>query len=100
MRFGSGEVPSIRSRFIDEIPKELLSSQKSKTYDIFASKDKVDYNKVRNNLKKGDLVRHKLYGKGMVLSVEGIGESTKVTVLFSANVKKKFIQKYANLIVL
>jgi len=100
MKFGSGDVPSIRSRFIDEIPEDLLLSRKAKEHDIFASKDKVDYNKVRNNLKKGDLVKHKLYGKGMILSVEGLGDSTKVTVLFSANVRKKFIQKYANLIVL
>ena len=100
MIFGSGDMPSVRSRFIDEIPDELLKTQKAKVDDIFASKDKVDYNKVRDNLKKGNLVKHKLYGKGMVLNVEGMGDSTKVTVLFSANVKKKFIQKYANLVIL
>ena len=100
MKFGSGDMPSVRSRFIDEIPDELLKTRKNKVDDIFASKDKVDYNKVRDNLKKGNLVKHKLYGKGMVLNVEGMGDSTKVTVLFSANVKKKFIQKYANLVIL
>ena len=36
----------------------------------------------------------------MVLDVEGYGENTKVTVLFSGNVKKKFIQKYANLLII
>ena len=50
--------------------------------------------------KKNDFVKHKLYGRGKVLNVEGYGDNTKVTVLFSANVKKKFIQKYANLVIL
>ena len=74
------------------------NNNKSKN-DNFASKPKNDYTKVEDSFKKGSLVQHKLYGKGMVLGVEGYGENTKVTVLFSGNVKKKFIQKYANLIV-
>ena len=98
MKFGSGSIPSLRSRFIDEIPEELIKLNKSKN-DNFASKPKNDYTKVEDSFKKGSLVQHKLYGKGMVLGVEGYGENTKVTVLFSGNVKKKFIQKYANLIV-
>ena len=39
-----------------------------------------------------------LYGKGVVLQSEGYGDNAKVTVVFSGNVKKKFIQKYANLV--
>ena len=99
MKFGSGSVPSLRSRFIDEIPKDLMNLDNASKNDNFVSKPKNDYNKVTDNFKKGNIVQHKLYGKGMVLNVEGTGDSTKVTVLFSGNVKKKFIQKYANLII-
>ena len=100
MKFGSGSIPSLRSRFIDEIPQELLNFGKTSHDRESTSNYKNDYIKVQDNFKKGSLVKHKLYGKGMVLKVEGLGDNTKVTVLFSANVKKKFIQKYANLVIL
>ena len=32
MRFGGGYTPSIRSRFIDEIPSELLSTRENRGY--------------------------------------------------------------------
>ena len=98
MKFGSGNVPSLKSRFVDEISENLLDINSNSNNDNFVSKPKKDYNMVQDSFKKGNIVKHKLYGKGMVLDAEGYGESTKVTVLFTGNVKKKFIQKYANLI--
>ena len=100
MKFGGGYLPCIRSRFIDEIPKDLISSNKTIQTDNFDSINKNTYNNVEYSFKKNDFVKHKLYGRGKVLNVEGYGDNTKVTVLFSANVKKKFIQKYANLVIL
>ena len=100
MKFGGGYLPCIRSRFIDEIPKDLISSNKAIQTDNFDSINKNTYNNVEYSFKKNDFVKHKLYGRGKVLNVEGYGDNTKVTVLFSANVKKKFIQKYANLVIL
>ena len=100
MKFGSGNLPSLRSRFIDEIPEDLIKSSNRSKKDIFVSEYKNEYTKVKDSFKKGNIVKHKLYGKGMVLNVEGHGENTKVTVLFSGNVEKKFIQKYANLIII
>ena len=46
------------------------------------------------------MVIHKLYGKGRVLSTTGYGENIRITVMFSGNVEKKFVQKYANLTLL
>ena len=46
----------------------------------------------------GDYVEHKLFGKGKILSVEGSGDTAKLTILFSGNVRKKLIVKYAKLI--
>ena len=100
MKFGGGYLPCIRSRFIDEIPKDLISSNQTIQTDNFESIKKNTYNNVEYSFKKNDFVKHKLYGRGKVLNVEGYGDNTKVTVLFSANVKKKFIQKYANLVIL
>ena len=98
MKFGSGSIPSLRSRFIDEIPQELLNFGKTSHYRESTSNYKNDYIKVQDNFKKGSVVKHKLYGKGVVLKSEGYGDNAKVTVVFSGNVKKKFIQKYANLV--
>ena len=100
MRFGGGYLPCIRSRFIDEVPKDLMDFNQNIQSDNFESISKNTYNNVEHSFQKNDFVKHKLYGRGKVLDVEGYGDNTKVTVLFSANVKKKFIQKYANLVIL
>ena len=97
MKFGGGNLPSLRSRFIDEIPKELIDFKNKSRDDSFASISKNSYNSNAEIIKKGNLVRHQLYGNGRVVNVDGIGENTKVTVIFSGNVQKKFIQRYANL---
>jgi DNA helicase-2/ATP-dependent DNA helicase PcrA len=97
MKFGGGNLPTLRSRFVDEIPKELLDFKNKVNDDGFGSISKNYYNKVSMFIKKGNLVNHQLYGSGKVLNVEGTGDNTKVTVLFSGNIRKKFIQRYANL---
>ncbi|SVE51378.1 uncharacterized protein METZ01_LOCUS504232, partial [marine metagenome] len=43
-------------------------------------------------------VEHKLFGKGKILAVEGDGGTAKLTIIFTGNVHKKIIAKYANLI--
>jgi DNA helicase II / ATP-dependent DNA helicase PcrA len=45
----------------------------------------------------GSYVRHAKYGRGLVLSREGVGESTKLTVSFPGYGQKKLVQKYAGL---
>lgn len=42
-------------------------------------------------------VLHPLWGRGVVLSVEGEGEELKITVRFDSAGTKKMASKYANL---
>jgi len=100
MRFGGGYTPSIRSRFIDEIPVELLSTRESRMSNNYQSQNTSLYTKKESkgyDFNRNDIVAHKLYGKGRVLDTVGHGENARVTVIFSGNVEKKFVQKYANL---
>jgi DNA helicase II / ATP-dependent DNA helicase PcrA len=46
---------------------------------------------------KGAKVRHSKYGEGTVLSSEGSGEDTKLTIYFTGHGVKKLMEKFANL---
>ena len=102
-RFGGAPMPCVQSRFIHELPNELIdSSYKHSSYsDGYSYKNKqVSYKNTSSNSSYtiGDQVEHKLFGRGKILAVEGVGDTAKLTVLFSGNVRKKLILKYANLI--
>jgi len=45
----------------------------------------------------GSWIRHGRYGEGMVMACEGAGDTLKVTVRFSAGMRKKLVAKYAKL---
>jgi len=46
----------------------------------------------------GDQVEHKLFGKGTILDIESVGDSTKLTIEFSGKISKKIISKYVKLV--
>jgi DNA helicase-2/ATP-dependent DNA helicase PcrA len=48
-------------------------------------------------LKRGRRVRHPRYGYGVILSQEGSGDETRLTVYFDRAGKKKFVARYADL---
>ena len=48
-------------------------------------------------IRRGSRVRHPTLGEGTVLSNEGAGEQTKLTVYFQRAGKRKLLAKYANL---
>lgn len=50
-----------------------------------------------SNFPSGSKIRHKLYGEGMVLDSEGMGQEEKVTILFRDGIRKKFMVKFAPL---
>lgn len=108
------------SRFIDEIPEsyyewkngnkksnrnyELNSNQSFDEFnqDISYSEPEVAPTRFVSNetLKKqkfpvGTKVKHKLYGKGKILEVDGIGQDEKVVILFDQGGRKKFLVKFA-----
>ena len=46
----------------------------------------------------GDQVEHKLFGKGIVQTVDGFDESAKLTIEFKDNVSKMIVSKYVKLV--
>jgi DNA helicase-2/ATP-dependent DNA helicase PcrA len=48
-------------------------------------------------LRRGRRVRHPRYGYGVILSQEGSGDETRLTVYFDRAGKKKFVARYADL---
>lgn len=95
------------SRFLHEIPEEYLDRinfHSALTRRLVKDKgsDKYKLKHIRtitsfNDFIRGDKVEHPMFGKGMVLGVEGAGENQKITVVFQGNIEKKLIGKYANL---
>lgn len=100
---GFGQV----SRFIHEIPGEFLDHinfHSAMTRRLVKDRRSGEYKlkQVRtitsfNEFQRGDKVEHLIFGKGMILAVEGAGDNQKITVVFQGNVEKKLIGKYANL---
>jgi DNA helicase-2/ATP-dependent DNA helicase PcrA len=102
-RFGGVPIPCVQSRFIHELPNNLIDynyKQSSYSKEYHDSNKQVSHNYRSSNASYniGAQVEHKLFGRGKILAVEGVGDTAKLTVLFSGNVRKKLISKYANLI--
>ncbi|MBT3251159.1 MAG: UvrD-helicase domain-containing protein [Candidatus Marinimicrobia bacterium] len=117
-RYG-GDAPSymMRSEFIDHIPSEILDEIKLPANKKISTGNYPDlefwqansYRGQKNKLagdkqiegegdfKVNQIVDHKMWGRGKVLSIEGMGEKAKITVLFSGDIRKKLIAKYAGL---
>jgi DNA helicase-2/ATP-dependent DNA helicase PcrA len=45
----------------------------------------------------GQYVRHKVYGRGRILSISGFSDDMKLTVLFNDGARRKLMAKFANL---
>ena len=46
----------------------------------------------------GDQVEHKLFGKGIILSIDGFDKSAKLTIEFKGKISKIIIAKYVKLV--
>jgi DNA helicase-2/ATP-dependent DNA helicase PcrA len=102
-----GEMTNLRSRFVDEIPEELLEVEDyvSPRGESFA---KADLERIEefspetatlydSLLQVGTRVIHSHWGEGQIIQREGFGENLKLTVIFRGGVKKKLLAKYADL---
>lgn len=75
----------------------LMGNQDSMpNYEDFGD-DSFDSDEGGAQLKKGMRVRHPSYGVGQIMTVEGAGAETKVSVVFADRTVKKFVAKYARL---
>lgn len=102
------------SRFIDEIPEEYyewktLGKTRKKKRDAFEDDfsqeihfdDEVTHviekPAIKSKYPEGSKVKHKLYGEGKVLDVQGEGTDEKIVILFKDGARKKFLVKFAPL---
>ena len=102
------------SRFLSEIPKEMIQftgkaagivATQGGLYEVANSKKQFDELKdpewdddaVVSPFALGETVKHKKFGKGMVISLAGAGEDLKITVSFPNHGKKQLLAKMANL---
>ncbi|MEW5796766.1 MAG: UvrD-helicase domain-containing protein [Candidatus Zixiibacteriota bacterium] len=114
-RFRFGEVISAPSRFIDEIPKDLIDVYDLRSYRpatvnggvplstngftrTAAPRTGVHYEYEGDEvMRPGRLVEHPTFGRGKIVKSEGFGDSLRLEIMFSGLGAKKIMAKYARL---
>ncbi len=112
-RYG-GATTSLKSRFIDEIPDELVTRESTGRFytrsswqqdekasdtpfeDDIAAPRTVQTPTGSIRISRGQDVKHPVWGKGRILQVAGSGDDLRATIRFS-DTTKKVIVKYAAL---
>jgi DNA helicase-2/ATP-dependent DNA helicase PcrA len=102
------------SRFLSEIPKDMIEvtgkaasivATQGGLYEVADAKKK-EFDELKDPewdeeavipFALGDTVKHKAFGRGMVIALMGSGEDLKVTVSFPNHGKKQLLVKLANL---
>ena len=110
-RFRFGEVASIPSRFIKEIPAELMETvnlQKNrynfspahsapfKPQPVQPQGVHYEYEEAEM-LQAGRIVAHPTFGRGKILTCQGFGDSLRLEIMFTGLGVKKIMAKYARL---
>ena len=99
-RFGA-EFTGVRSRFIDEIPSELIDGKNKKSVGApagFIRSTRAKRSKIRAGaVDPGTIVEHPFFGRGQVRAIKGTGDSTILSVAFPKYGTKKLLLKYADL---
>lgn len=91
------ETYSAPSRFIGEIPAEMLSIVRGGVRSVLAPAIAESNHDDAEQIQLGGRVRHNSFGDGVVLSVEGRGQHTRVQVNFETVGNKWLVLAYANL---
>jgi DNA helicase-2/ATP-dependent DNA helicase PcrA len=108
-----GELESIPSRFLKELPPGLVDIEDSRSFRPAgygrtkivsrAKENQADQVGIRYEyeeeeiLRVGRIVQHPTFGRGTVLKVEGAGESLRLEIRFTGVGIKKIIPRYARL---
>ena len=110
----SDAIDSRKSRFIDEIPDELVNRERTGRHysrstwprdektaeapfeDDIASPRVVQTPTGRVRISRGQDVKHPIWGKGRIIQVAGSGDDLRATIRFSETTKKVIV-KYAAL---
>ncbi|MDH4034980.1 MAG: ATP-binding domain-containing protein [candidate division Zixibacteria bacterium] len=116
-RFRFGEVMSIPSRFIKEIPEELIDAVNLKTLptrthrptparSLFGDSTTdaavpegvhYEWDNDHAGLRPGRIVQHPTFGRGKIVGADGFGESLRLEIMFTGIGIKKIMAKYARL---
>jgi DNA helicase-2/ATP-dependent DNA helicase PcrA len=111
-RWGSEEMNGMMSRFIRELPEELLLQRvirdtaeeagtgrkaAGQVRDGKQVRRKVILDRVIDDYVVGAWVEHKMFGKGQITARDGLGDNLKLTVKFDGGQVKKLVARYANL---
>ncbi len=101
-RFGNKQ--TFRSRFLDEIPDEVLDTVRYTVVDAhgninaaYTLSDFADADDPYTFLRVGSIVYHPRWGEGSVVGRSGSGDGTEVEVRFIFAGTKKLLAKYAKL---
>jgi len=97
-----GEMTNLKSRFLDEIPEELMEIEDSLGFEkeIELETEVREESLEDSLLKVGTLVLHPYFGEGKVIKREGGGEDMRIDVRFKRGFVKKLMVKYADLEIL
>jgi DNA helicase-2/ATP-dependent DNA helicase PcrA len=101
----AGGIGTLRSRFLDELPPELLEIE-AYGLDAWSGKRDVEFADSRHadpdddyipRVCVGSVVRHPKFGVGKVVDLSGHADDLKLTVAFEGQTTKKLMARYANL---
>ena len=90
----------ISSRFLDEIPPDLLESvqkQMETKVDRVVSTFDPDESGYLECYQVGQIVYHRRFGRGRIKAIFGSGENSRITIRFDRAGEKTLMQSYANL---
>lgn len=98
-RINGSETFNRASRFISEIPEEVIREVRLKNTIVrpVASPSRISNEVVGTQFKLGQRVQHQKFGEGVILNYEGEGSSARVQVNFADEGSKWLVMGYAKL---
>jgi len=104
-RINGSETYNRLSRFVTEIPKDLIQEIRLNTvvtkpaYTAPVQRSRLLHGDVEGtNLKLGQRIAHSKFGEGVILNYEGEGKQARVQVNFDSEGSKWLMLSYANLL--
>ncbi len=97
-----GQAPAAANQEKITVTKKAIQQMKNQPVAAYQkSKGEVqeydDFSQNTIEFRMGQYVKHKIYGRGRILSISGFGEDMKLTVLFNDGARRKLMAKFANL---